>query len=111
MRSNKGSLQGLERLGIPGVEGLAKLSKNRVGFSRRVLAGVLHFRSLEKYTPRSFSVLISSSVSLEPVSADIMVNLREVQKLFILFLRTMNLHFWTYVPGICPGREQVYVRL
>ncbi|RMZ98655.1 hypothetical protein BpHYR1_033254, partial [Brachionus plicatilis] len=41
---------------------------------------VLHFRSLERYTPRSFSVLISSSVSLEPVSADIMVSLEEVQK-------------------------------
>ncbi|RNA12998.1 hypothetical protein BpHYR1_012416 [Brachionus plicatilis] len=41
---------------------------------------VLNFRSLEKYTLRSFSVLISSSVSLEPVSADIMVSLEEVQK-------------------------------
>jgi len=38
VRSNKSSVQGLERLGIPGVEGLAKLSKNGVGFGRRVLA-------------------------------------------------------------------------
>ena len=38
MRSDKSSVQGLEGLGIPGVEGLAKLSKNGVGFGRRVLA-------------------------------------------------------------------------
>ncbi|RNA22827.1 hypothetical protein BpHYR1_016699 [Brachionus plicatilis] len=56
---------------------------------------VLHFRSLEKYTPRSFSVLISSSVSLEPVSADIMVSLEEVQKPF----STIVIYHFSRIPN------------
>jgi len=47
---------------------------------------VLHFRSLEKHTPRSFSLVICSRVSLELESADFMVNLVWGQKLFVLFL-------------------------
>jgi len=48
---------------------------------------VLHFRSLEKYTPRSFSLVICSKVSLESESADFMVNLVWGQKLLVLFLK------------------------
>jgi len=84
--------------------------KKAVAFAAECWQWVLHFRSLEKYTPtRSLLLVICLRVSLESESADLMVNLVWGQKLLVLFLKTIYLHFWP-LKLICQLHAQIVRR-
>jgi hypothetical protein len=75
---------------------------------------VLHFRSLEKYTSRSFSLVICSKVSLESDSADFYGKLDVGTEVISLIFENHILTFLcveTHLPIACPGCQKIDVGL